>query len=274
MQAGFGLGRLHHVLSRGKRDRIVLDALDAGFRHFDVAPAYGDGLTERELGRILGNRRNGVTITTKFGIPFRPIGELPVPIYLGLRGIGQLTRVSFGARYRQRDFSARVVVSSLENSLRRLRTDYVDHFLVHEPLDICEFRAVADSWVELERQQKLGKLRRFGVASMMRLLLDAETEGLVPQAVDRMVPMSDLLCGMPESWFTGRDVFVFNVVKHLRKAHGPGRIETRALVDGFARALPQGRPIFATHDAGETKRLGECLARLASGSPQPIGEMQ
>jgi D-threo-aldose 1-dehydrogenase len=271
MQAGFGLGRLHHVLSRGGRERIVLSALDAGFRHFDVAPAYGDGLAERELGRILDNRRDGVTITTKYGIPFRPIGELPTPVYFGLRALGQATRVSFGAKYGQRNFVSQVMVASLENSLRRLRTDHVDHFLVHDPRDISEFRALANSWPEMERQQKLGKLRRFGVACLMPVLLDAEREGLVPEALDRMVPMSELLCGMPESWFTGREVFVFNVVTHFRKAHGPGRMETRALIERFAGALPRSRPILATHDVGEIKRMGECIASLTGSGRESTG---
>jgi aryl-alcohol dehydrogenase-like predicted oxidoreductase len=50
---GFGLGRLHHVLSGAERERIVLGAIDAGIEHFDVAAAYGDGLCEAEAGRLL-----------------------------------------------------------------------------------------------------------------------------------------------------------------------------------------------------------------------------
>src|SRR5207248_1505143 len=144
MHAGFGLGRLHHIFSRRMRERIVLGAMDAGFRHFDLAPAYGDGLVERELGRILGLRRAQVHIATKFGIPFRPIGALPMPAYFFLRAAGKAMRTSFGARYGERDFRPQTLIRSLDASLRRLRTDYVDLLLVHEPLSLDQFRALGE----------------------------------------------------------------------------------------------------------------------------------
>lgn len=255
---------MHHVFFRRQRERIVLGALDAGFRHFDLAPVYGEGLAERELGRILGERRAKVAIATKYGIPFRAIGELSIPVYLALRAAGKVLSRSFGAEYGRRDFRPQALVSSLEASLRRLRTDYVDYLLVHEPVSLDEFRTAGDVWTEMERQQRLGKVRRFGVSSDTQLLLDAEKEGLVPDAAVRMVPMNDLTCGFAESWFHGREVFVFNIVKHMRRSHGPGRIETLALLEGFARALPGCRPILATHNLAEIQRMGEAIELLAN----------
>ena len=49
----FGVGSLHHLPFRSQRLRILRQALDLGFRHFDVAPAYGNGLNELELGLAL-----------------------------------------------------------------------------------------------------------------------------------------------------------------------------------------------------------------------------
>lgn len=266
MQAGFGLGRLHHLFFQRERSRVVLGAIDAGFRHFDLAPVYGDGLAERELGRILGKRRAQVSITTKFGIPFRAVGELPMPVYFAVRTAGKLLRTSFGADYSRRDFTPKTLVSSLEASLRRLRTDYVDYLLIHEPLTLDEYRAMGDVWAEMERQQRLGKVRKFGVSGDARMLLDAEKENLVPDAAVRMVPMNDVSCGLPDTWFQGREVFVFNIVRHLRRSLGPDRIETRALLDGFYKALPTCRPILATHNLDEIKRMGEVIASLDTRS--------
>ena len=262
MQAGFGVGRLHHVFSRQDREIIINSAFDAGFRHFDLAPAYGDGFNERELGRILGGRRSQVRLATKFGIPFRAIGELPNPLYLALRVAGKALRTSFGAQYHRRDFSPAVVTKSLEESLRRLRTDYVDLLLIHEPQTFAEFQTLTDTWPELERQQKLGKLRKFGISSLTQLLLDAERANLVPDAAVRMVPMCSTTCELPATWFASREVCVFNVVKHLSKTLGPGRIETRKLLEGFTKALPTCTPILSTHDLTEMRRMGEELARL------------
>ncbi len=262
MQAGFGVGRLHHVFSRQDRENIIRAAMDAGFRHFDLAPAYGDGFNERELGRILGARRSEVQVATKFGIPFRAIGELPNPIYLALRIAGKALRTSFGAQYHKRDFSPTVLVTSLEDSLRRLRTDDVDLLLIHEPQTFAEFQTLNDTWPELERQVKLGKLRKFGISSHTQLLLDAEQAGLVADAAVRMVPMCDTTCSLPASWFSSREVCVFNVVKHLSKTLGPGRIETRKLLEGFVKALPTCKPILSTHDLAEMKRMGEAFAHI------------
>jgi D-threo-aldose 1-dehydrogenase len=267
MHAGFGLGRLHHLFTRRRREEVVLGAIEAGFRHFDLAPAYGDGLAERELGRVLGGKRADVTITTKFGIPFSAIGELPMPAYLALRAAERVLPTPLGAKYGQRDFSSRTLVSSLEDSLRRMRTDYVDYLLVHEPMSIEQFRTLGDAWGEMEQQQRLGKIRKFGVSSDTRMLLDAERENLVPEAAVRMVPMDDVTCGLPQSWFSGREVFVFNIVKYLRRTHGPGRIETRSLIEGFARALPAGRPVLATNNIEELRRMGEAVAAISSGQP-------
>jgi hypothetical protein len=256
----FGLGRIHHVFSAAQRERIVLSALDAGFSHFDVAAAYGDGMAERELGRVLGGRRASIRITTKFGIPMRAIGELPTPLYFALRGAGQLLSTSFGARYDRRDFSPRVLIASVEASLRRLRTDYIDYLLVHEPATMDQFRALPGTWDELARLQSQGKVRRFGVSGDTQLLLDAENQGFVPSAAVRMVPMNDRTCELPEDWFIGKEVFVFNIVKHLGRTMGPGRIETRLLIDAVARALPRCRPVLASNNPAEIRRMGQALA--------------
>lgn len=262
--AGFGLGRLHHVFSRRHRESIVRTAMDEGFAHFDVAPVYGDGFVERELGRFLAQRRTDVTITTKFGIPFRAIGELPPAIYHGLRAAGKICCRSFGADYNRRDFGPRAAVASLEASLRRLRSEYIDYFLVHEPLALDEFSILADTWEAMEREQAKGKLREFGVSSGTLMLLDAEQQGWVPQSAVRMIPMDDISCTISERWFSGRQVFVFNIVRYLTRGQAKLRMDASVLVDEVVRALPACRPIFATHRLVEIRRLATALAAVAA----------
>ena len=264
MQAGFGLGRLHHLIGSQQRQEVVLGAIDAGFTHFDLAPAYGDGLLERAFAKAIGNRREGITIATKFGIPFRPIGELPTPIYFAVRAAGKLLKTSFGAQYDRRDFTPKAATASLEQSLRRLRTDRIDLLLVHEPQNLEQFRTLGDTWSELERQQRLGKVRKLGISSLAELLLDAERHNLIPASAVRMIPMCDATCAQPEEWFRTREVLVFNIVKHLSKQLGPGRINTHTLIQTFASTLPLARPIFATHNLAEIKAMGEALALIAA----------
>src|SRR5436190_22686715 len=94
---------------------LVDRALEAGVNLFDTADAYGDGESERILGRALGSRRKQVLVATKVGFPTGP----------GPNDEG-LSRAH--------------ILDAAEASLRRLGTDYIDLYLVHRadpevPLD-------------------------------------------------------------------------------------------------------------------------------------------
>lgn len=277
MRAGFGLGRIHHLFSSGERTRLIESALEAGFTHFDTAPAYGDGLSERELGRVLGSRRAAVTITTKFGIPGAAVGTLPMPVYLGLRTAGKLIRRPFGAHYDRRDFSPAALTASLDDSLRRLNTDYVDFLLVHEPMTLDAYRDLTSggTWAELQRQQQRGKVRSFGVSGEAPLLLEADRAGFIPPAAARMLSMRDESCALPAEWFSDKQVFVFSVIKHLVRTQPPptGRIDTRAVVQAYERAFPSNRacPIFATNNADEVGRLGAAIREITAAAAPRSG---
>src|SRR3989304_8306189 len=80
-------------------------ALDKGINYFDTADVYGERLSEEWLGRILGSERAKVIISTK----------------AGLTGDGG------------RNGHPNHLKNSLENSLRRLKTEYVDIFFLHRP---------------------------------------------------------------------------------------------------------------------------------------------
>ena len=51
-------------------------AYDSGIAHFDLAPIYGLGLSEREIAPFIRGRREAITLTTKFGIDPSPLGRL------------------------------------------------------------------------------------------------------------------------------------------------------------------------------------------------------
>ena len=87
---------------------MVARSMDAGINHFDTANAYNGGDSERILGRALGSRRNEVLIATKV---FNPMGEGP----------------------NDRGLSASAVRKAIDASLRRLGTDYVDLYYLHQP---------------------------------------------------------------------------------------------------------------------------------------------
>ncbi|HZO34930.1 MAG TPA: aldo/keto reductase, partial [Gaiellaceae bacterium] len=171
---GFGCAHLFREPSRSARARLIDRALDAGIVHFDVAPMYGLGAAEAELGRLLRGRRDGVVVATKFGIePTRRARALAplqgVLARLGARrGRADARAGAVGsALYRSGLYAAADARASLERSLRALRTDHVDLLLVHDPPPgVTVGGELRDA---LEHLQADGLVRAWGVAGEMAL---------------------------------------------------------------------------------------------------------
>lgn len=160
----FGVGGIHHLPTPAGRLRLLAHAFEVGFRAFDVAPAYGNGLGEVELGRALVGRRHQCEITTKFGIPVDLYGERHPSLFWLVRASKKMLARGYGSEYRRRDFSRESMTSSLDGSLRRLRTDHVDRLLIHEPLEPMAPELVDDLLAEAAGLKAAGKIRAFGVA--------------------------------------------------------------------------------------------------------------
>ena len=172
---GFGTGGLLRITSARGRQNTLAAALASGITHFDTAPLYGFGESERALGRFLRGRRSRVTLTTKFGLePSALAARLVVLQNLARRAIElfpSLRRAAVrnsGALSAPPSFSRAAASKSLERSLRALRTDYVDFFLAHQ----ASASALPDEgligW--LEDVRRAGKIRAFGVATDFELL--------------------------------------------------------------------------------------------------------
>ncbi|GAB2924293.1 aldo/keto reductase [Micromonospora polyrhachis] len=120
--------------------RAVVDAaLDAGINFFDTADIYGEphGGSEEQLGAALRGRRDDVVVATKFGMDMS-----------GMNGPDHGAR---GAR--------RYVARAVEASLRRLGTDYIDLYQMHEPdpgTPIEETLAALDDLVRAGKVRYLG----------------------------------------------------------------------------------------------------------------------
>lgn len=160
----FGVGSLHHLASSARRQSLLRQAIDLGFRAFDVAPAYGNGLNELDLGRVLAGCGGGVRVATKFGIPVDLYGERHPHLAFAIRICQRLVSGSYGAEYRSRVFTPAEMQRSLEGSLRRLRLDFVDDFMIHEPLGVLSGPELAALHEAANRLKAAGKIRRWGVA--------------------------------------------------------------------------------------------------------------
>jgi hypothetical protein len=137
-----------------------------GVSYFDTAPSYGAGIAEHELGRFLRDKRSRVVLTTKFGIPTGRLGSvIPGWNYAAMAGrlAKRLIASRRSAKLPHRDFSAGHARSSVEASLRTLRTDYIDVLYLHEPA--LELLTDADGLANtLEELKAAGKVRYVGLA--------------------------------------------------------------------------------------------------------------
>jgi D-threo-aldose 1-dehydrogenase len=159
----FGTSRLHYMGQRERR-RLLAAAVALGFVHFDTAPAYGHGLAEAELGHfLLGRERSRFVIATKYGIPADPIMERWSSLGSPLRiATGFARRIGL-CRYRLPPLTAVGLRESVERSLRRLKTDWIDILLLHEPRPdrLCHPAEILDQFAKLRQR---GLVRAFGLA--------------------------------------------------------------------------------------------------------------
>lgn len=125
-------------------DRVIGEAVDCGITLFDTANVYGDGESEKALGKALRGKRHKVVIATKWGIPM----GLPPGVNIGD------TPIRRGARS--------FILNSLEESLQRLGTDYIDLFQMHFPDPDTPIEETLATLTELVRA---GKIRYIGLSN-------------------------------------------------------------------------------------------------------------
>jgi len=120
--------------------RTIHAALERGITSFDTAPGYGSGHAEETLGAALVGRRDQAIITTKCGI-------VPAAHATGQPG---------------RDASRASILREIDDSLRRLRTDHVDVYLVHWP---DPNTPLEETMAVMDEIQRAGKTRLVGVSN-------------------------------------------------------------------------------------------------------------
>jgi aryl-alcohol dehydrogenase-like predicted oxidoreductase len=150
---GFGgatLGNVFGNIDPAEAIRAVHLAVDSGINFFDSSPYYGTTLSETRLGEALAGRRERVVLATK----------------CGRYGLDDF------------DFSARRVASSMDESLRRLQTDYIDLFQVHD-VEFGDVEQILHETLPALRQlQKQGKARYIGITGFPPKLLRRMAEAV------------------------------------------------------------------------------------------------
>jgi aryl-alcohol dehydrogenase-like predicted oxidoreductase len=133
---GLGCNNFGKRLDQTRTTGVVNAALDAGINFFDTADTYGGTKSEELLGQAIAGRRESLVVATKFGMRIddqRPGGARP-----------------------------QYVRRALEDSLRRLRTDYIDLYQLHQPDADVPIAETLDALAELVQA---GKVRELGCSN-------------------------------------------------------------------------------------------------------------
>lgn len=132
------------VKDRASGVALLRRAFDLGVTFFDTADTYASGEAETILAEALGDVRNRIVVGSKFGYDIYNHPDRP------------------GQQERPHDWSPAYVRKALENSLRRLGTDHIDFYQLHNPrIDAIQRD---DLWEELEQARKEGLIGGYGVA--------------------------------------------------------------------------------------------------------------
>ena len=147
-EIGFGTWALGSTwwgdVSEDQGERLLSEALELGITFFETGDAYGQGANEELVGRVLGPHRDRIQLSTKFGYVIaegrreHPEGERP------------------------QQWDGPFVREALEGSLRRLGTDRVDLYQLHNPR--LEAIDSDECFATLEELRDEGKIRQYGVA--------------------------------------------------------------------------------------------------------------
>ena len=193
----FGCAGAFRLPSRTERARLLDAAVDAGITHFDVAPMYGLGLAEPELGRLLRAHDDRISVTSKFGIrpaalgivagqvqgPIRRVLAARPQVNTGLQkaASGPTSGVAGRLLYQQSGFSPTAAREGLRKSLTALGRGTIDLFILHDPLPEQLESAYREGTVEaLEAEVANGRIRSWGVA-----VHEPEMTGLGKELLDR-----------------------------------------------------------------------------------------
>jgi aryl-alcohol dehydrogenase-like predicted oxidoreductase len=143
--AGLGCNNFGLRLDAAATREVVHAALDRGIQFFDTADIYGGTRSEEFLGQALGERRKSVVVATKFGMPIDAERKGAHPEYIR---------------------------RAVEDSLRRLGTDYIDLYQLHRP---DQNVPIADTLGALDELVRAGKVREIGSSNLSaQQIIEAE----------------------------------------------------------------------------------------------------
>jgi len=221
--------------------RVIRHALDAGINFVDTADVYSAGESEEIVGKALAGRRDEVIVATKF---FMPMGTAP----------------------NQGGGSRKWIVQEVENSLRRLGTDYLDLYQVHRPSALMDVEETLGALTDLVRQ---GKVRYIGSSSYSgSQIVEAQVasrDGNLARFVTEQPPYSILVRGIEEDVLPTTQRYGMGTLSYSPLAGGwlSGKWRKDAAPTATSAARPGARFDMASVANQQKLEVVDALAQVA-----------
>jgi aryl-alcohol dehydrogenase-like predicted oxidoreductase len=170
---GLGAAPIGSRTDRKTSIQTLEEAFDAGINFYDTAPSYGQGSSEKILGEAFRKKRDQVIITTKVGHSITPVlqavAQLKPLVRATLQSIPGIQKIVqrqvqtfVQSQTSTENFEPDYIVKSVEESLGRLRSDYIDLLLLHSPPSSVIEKG--DAFDALNNLVSQGKIRYYGVS--------------------------------------------------------------------------------------------------------------
>lgn len=224
------LGSVFHDTDEAESIQAVHAAIDAGINLIDVSPYYGKTKAETVLGKALA--------------------QIPRDTFFLSTKAGRYGVDSF-------DFSERRIVSSLDESLRRLHTDYVDILFLHD-IEFVPYEDVAqEAFFALQKLKDQGKIRLAGVSGLPLSLFE---KTLAHEEIDAILSYCH---------YSLNDTSLLDIVPLLEQ-HNVGLMNASPLSMGLlnTRSLPDWHPA-----SDETKRVCKKAAQYCADQGEDIAKL-
>jgi aryl-alcohol dehydrogenase-like predicted oxidoreductase len=240
--------------------RIIHRALDAGINFIDTADVYSQGESEVIVGKALaGGRRDDVILATKVH------GQMGVPVDAPVGAKGDPNRQGNSRRW---------IMREVEDSLRRLGTDWIDLYQIHRPDADTDHEETLSALTDLQRQ---GKIRAFGCSTypaheLVEAHWVAERRGLSRYATEQP-PYSILVRGieadlLPVAQRYGMGVIPWSPLaagwlsgRYRKGQDAPGSFRSDRIPARFDLSTPENQRKLDAADA---------LGRLADEAGMPL----
>jgi aryl-alcohol dehydrogenase-like predicted oxidoreductase len=173
---GFGCASIGGAVDVRTGLRAMHDAFELGVNHFDTAPSYGYGESEKRLGQFVKGRRERIVLATKFGIQVSTAARVTRPLKPIVRSLksaiksrasgpdprlGAVSNLLSGM-FKRVHIDGQTLTKSVHCSLRVLGTDYLDYVFLHEPED--RLSRIDDVLEAVTALKTGGQIRGFGIS--------------------------------------------------------------------------------------------------------------